>query len=299
MITNHIFFKEILKAVCLSVDLVQKLIQNFFPKIEQKLIQRCETAIVANACNASYSFDIIVTLRFSTLIPLSPIFVFRKLFTADFISKIFECGLKHLGYFTHIKISCMFTSYAVFIRYMMITRGEDIRMAGEYLRPNQASLKNIILIAVFGVIIGCVCGFGMMSVHTFFPNLFLYQMICQDAFIQNNGDAIKISQKNMLINLANLFVNNLLCFYNQLRVNRYLRGHGKCYFSHTRQNIITFRQVVNANYILNTIHMFDMVFLNSIRHPFNPFKSQQDYKHFMEIYYCIVSAALTFILSQT
>ena len=54
MITNHIFFLEILKAVCLSVDWVPKLIQKKFPTIEQKLVQRCETEIVADACNASY-----------------------------------------------------------------------------------------------------------------------------------------------------------------------------------------------------------------------------------------------------
>ena len=54
MITNHNFFLEILKAVCLSVDLVPKLIQKFFTIMEQKLVQRCETEIVADACNASY-----------------------------------------------------------------------------------------------------------------------------------------------------------------------------------------------------------------------------------------------------
>ena len=54
MITNNNFFLEILKAVCLSVDLVAKLIQQFFPKMEQKLVQGCETEIVANACDASY-----------------------------------------------------------------------------------------------------------------------------------------------------------------------------------------------------------------------------------------------------
>ena len=54
MITNHNFFLEILKAVCLSVDWVPKLIQKFFPTMEQKLVQRCETDIVADACNASY-----------------------------------------------------------------------------------------------------------------------------------------------------------------------------------------------------------------------------------------------------
>ena len=47
------FFLEILKAVCLSVDWVPKLIQNFFPTMEQKLVQRCETEIIADACNAS------------------------------------------------------------------------------------------------------------------------------------------------------------------------------------------------------------------------------------------------------
>ena len=53
MITTQFFFLEILKAVCLSVNLVPKLIHKFFPTMEQKLVQRCETEIVADACNAS------------------------------------------------------------------------------------------------------------------------------------------------------------------------------------------------------------------------------------------------------
>ena len=57
MITNHNFFLEILKAVCLSVDWVPKLTQNVFPTMEQKLVQRCETEIVADACNASSNFE--------------------------------------------------------------------------------------------------------------------------------------------------------------------------------------------------------------------------------------------------
>ena len=48
MITNHIFL-EILKAVCLSVDWVPNLIQKCFPTMKQKLVQRCETEIVAYA----------------------------------------------------------------------------------------------------------------------------------------------------------------------------------------------------------------------------------------------------------
>ena len=39
MITNHIFFLKILKAVCLSVNWVPKLIQKFCPTMEQKLVQ--------------------------------------------------------------------------------------------------------------------------------------------------------------------------------------------------------------------------------------------------------------------
>ena len=53
MITNHIFF-EILSAICLSNNLVPKLIQKISPKMEQILVQRCETEIVTDACNASY-----------------------------------------------------------------------------------------------------------------------------------------------------------------------------------------------------------------------------------------------------
>ena len=50
---TRIFF-GILKAVCLSVDWVAKLIQKFFPTMEQKLVERCETEVIADSCNASY-----------------------------------------------------------------------------------------------------------------------------------------------------------------------------------------------------------------------------------------------------
>ena len=55
MITNQ-FFLEILKAVCLSVDWVPQLIQKSFSTKEQKLVQRFETEIVGDTCNASYPF---------------------------------------------------------------------------------------------------------------------------------------------------------------------------------------------------------------------------------------------------
>ena len=57
MISDHTFFLEILKAVCLSVDWVPKLIKNFFQSVEQKLVQRCETEIVVDDCNASYTIN--------------------------------------------------------------------------------------------------------------------------------------------------------------------------------------------------------------------------------------------------
>ena len=53
MITKH-FFLEILKAVCFTVAWVPKLIRKFFQTMEPKLVQRCETEVVADACNASY-----------------------------------------------------------------------------------------------------------------------------------------------------------------------------------------------------------------------------------------------------
>ena len=48
------FFWEILKAACFSADWVPKLIQKSFQTVEQNLVQRCETKVVADACNASY-----------------------------------------------------------------------------------------------------------------------------------------------------------------------------------------------------------------------------------------------------
>ena len=49
-------FLKILKAVCIKVNWVPNLIQKsfFFNTMEQKLLQRCETKVVADACNASY-----------------------------------------------------------------------------------------------------------------------------------------------------------------------------------------------------------------------------------------------------
>ena len=47
------FFFEILKAVCPSVDWVPKLIHKILPTMDQKLVQQCETEIVADVCNAS------------------------------------------------------------------------------------------------------------------------------------------------------------------------------------------------------------------------------------------------------
>ena len=59
------FFLEILKAVCLTFDLVPKLIQISFQAMEQKLVQRCETKVNADACKSSnmLNIEICVTLH--------------------------------------------------------------------------------------------------------------------------------------------------------------------------------------------------------------------------------------------
>ena len=52
----QVFCLEIWKAVCLSFDWVPKLIQISFQTIEQKLVQRCDTKVDADACKASYLY---------------------------------------------------------------------------------------------------------------------------------------------------------------------------------------------------------------------------------------------------
>ena len=43
-----------MKAGCLSFDWVTKVIQISIQTMEQKLVQRCETKVDADACKASY-----------------------------------------------------------------------------------------------------------------------------------------------------------------------------------------------------------------------------------------------------
>ena len=50
------FFFEILRVVCISFDWVPKLIKIRFQAMEQKLVQRCETKVNADACKASYIY---------------------------------------------------------------------------------------------------------------------------------------------------------------------------------------------------------------------------------------------------
>ena len=56
---NPIFLKEILKAVCSTVNWVSKLFQISFQAMEQNLVQRCETKVDADACKASLGFECI------------------------------------------------------------------------------------------------------------------------------------------------------------------------------------------------------------------------------------------------
>ena len=73
MITNHNFL-EMLKAVCLSVDWVPKLIKKNFPTMEQKLVQLCETEIVVDACNNSYGKWMFMLKKKDIMAPMTPKF---------------------------------------------------------------------------------------------------------------------------------------------------------------------------------------------------------------------------------
>ena len=90
----------------------------------------------------------------------NPSSIHRELFAEDLIPQHLQCGLEHLGYVIHGKFAFMFSSGAVFIRFMMVTRGEDIIMTSGVLRPNQASLKNITIIVAFFIATCSVTTFG-------------------------------------------------------------------------------------------------------------------------------------------
>ena len=68
------FFLEILKAVCLLFDWVPKLIQICFQAIEQKLVQRCQTKVDADACKASYGLGIaaLMTVQWTAVSRVAP-----------------------------------------------------------------------------------------------------------------------------------------------------------------------------------------------------------------------------------
>ena len=53
MITNHNFFFRDSESCMSQRQLGTKVNPDIFPTMEQKLVQRCETEIVADACNAS------------------------------------------------------------------------------------------------------------------------------------------------------------------------------------------------------------------------------------------------------
>ena len=102
----------------------------------------------------------------------SPPSVHRNLFAEESISQHLQCGLQHLGYVIHGKLAFMFSSCAVFIRFLMVTRGEDILMTSGVLRPNQASLKNITTIVVLSIATcsittlgGILVGLGIFKPH--------------------------------------------------------------------------------------------------------------------------------------
>ena len=215
----------------------------------------------------------------------------------DLISLRVQCGLKLLGWATHIKISCMFASCAVFIRFMMVTKEDDIRMSSEHLRPHQASLEKIILIALILLSTCFTCTVGISIVNLDFGQIdSLFVKICLDDMIQSDKAARKKSEQGVLTNLSLLFVLLLFCSYNKIRVNSYIRSHGRSHFSHRRQNILTFRQLVRATYIYILIPMIDSILLILVRYIFTSVTLQQDYRHFLQVYFILETVALTAFL---
>ena len=54
-----------------------------------------------------------------------------------------SCSFKYVGYFLHRQLSIMILTGSVFLRCMMVIRGEDIRDTKLSIKPHQASLKII------------------------------------------------------------------------------------------------------------------------------------------------------------
>ena len=99
-----------------------------------------------------------------------------------------------------------------------------------------------------------------------------------------------------MMTLALIFPLMLLCFFNHLRVKRYMGHHGSSCFSHRRQNIITFRQLVFATHILISLHMLDMILLVLVHEPVSPLGSQESYRNLMRIYFSLKTFGLTGLL---
>ena len=223
--------------------------------------------------------------------------IHRILIANELISLDVHCGLRLLGWATHLKMSCMFASCAVFIRFMMITKGDNIRMSSDSLRQNQASLKKIILILLILLSTCTVWIYGISLVNWICYHIeSMYEQICLDTLIKNDKSSREKFKKSWLVNMAILFVLLLFCSYNQFRVNRYMRGHGRSYFIHRRQNIITFCQLVSATNIYIISHVMDSFLMFSIRYIFTSPTSQEYFRHFLHIYYFSETVGLTALL---
>ena len=103
---------------------------------------------------------------------------------------------------------------------MMVTRGDDIRMSSEQLRPNQASLEKIILILLILLSTCSIWIVGINIVYLDFSHIdSLFGKICLNDLIKSEKAARKKSEQGVLTNMALLFVLLLFCSYNKIRVN--------------------------------------------------------------------------------
>ena len=221
---------------------------------------------------------------------LCSIFVFNLLLvTLDFASKgfpdVLHCAFKHFGFFVQRKISVMFLGGLVFLRFLMVKRGDDIRSGGLPLKHHQASMNMITVFVVIIVGSYAIAAILVMCVNPWFPYDFNYQKICRGEVWKIDKEISKVSLKNMLINCANLSILLIFCFYNQIRVIRFQRSHAPSYFTQRRQNILTFQQTVSANYIYLALHIGDMILMNSFAQPFNPFSSHVSYQYALQVYH--------------
>ena len=129
--------------------------------------------------------------------------------------------------------------------------------------------------------------FLFLLTDSWFPFDFLYQKICQGSNFE--ADSEEKSFKNMLINNVLRSLVLVYCLSNHYRVNRFKKMHGRSYFLHRRQNILTFGQTCVACYTGIIIYIISMFLQQYI----NLFESQETYRWVNQCYKYVATLYLT------